>query len=315
MKSKIPSLTAFLLCMALFTSSLWEGVQSELGSIHICIKLPFSCGMYIVAIMCCFMNKNKTLKRDDILFFVMSSFCALFALFCGAAAVYKIAFAAVLMALLMIKMFMQDNTKELQCHNSTRDNRILNNIEERYARSREMWHDMRNHFAVLNEYIASGDYEGMKAYTADFCDEVERIIIPFRTGSMAADIILGDKLYLARSHMIHTEIDVDDLSALSMRDADICAVLGNLLDNAVEACLKINEAERYIKIKARWNGNVCCFLVENSCDNTTTEYSTKLNKNEHGIGLRSVERIIHSYGGAFVTDFGKKSFKAAAELR
>lgn len=314
-KEKFFAMICGIMCVMLFTTSLWDGIAVSVGNIPVFVRVVFDAGIYLTFMICFLLLCDfKKSAHGSILFYALFVLSVLFANFSGANPVMRILFAIILGVILWLSI-RSENINALESYDTEDNNSYYQNIEERYMRSRELWHDMRNHLAVLNGYISSGDYEGMRKYTAEFCDELERIIIPFRTGNMVADTILGDKIYLAHKHMIQTDIDIAPLKSLSMSGADLCTVLGNLLDNAIEACLCVDEKDRYIKIKFRWNDDTCFLSVENSCIQSETDHSTKLNKEFHGIGLRSVERVVHKYGGSFIIIPHNNIFKAVAELR
>ncbi|MGM9937215.1 MAG: sensor histidine kinase [Candidatus Ornithomonoglobus sp.] len=310
----LPELVTALLVAGLFLNALWEGVAIYIGYFGIAIRLCFDLALFLAIAFYYLMFVKK--RGADYLLLAALDLClaAGFMLHIPPLArlIYSLAPAALLIGV-RIRGRTAAEAKETEAPDSAAV--YYKNIEERYMRSRELWHDMRGHIAVLNSYINRGDYEGMKEYTAEFCGELEKTIIPFRTGSMAADIVLGDKLYIAKKHRIDVRLSLAPLDGLAIKSSDLCVVLSNLMDNAIEACLRLEEDERYINIRAVWNGGSCFLSIENPCRGADTSRSSKQNSERHGIGLRSVERIIHSCGGMFVTSPGERTFRAVAELR
>lgn len=309
----LPELITSLLIAGLFMNALWEGIALYIGYSGLAIRICFDFALLLTIAFYYMVFGRK--RGTDNLFLAALAVCSAAGFAINFVPWATLIYAAVIAMLFIIGMIRDRTVKPEEKAEEPDNAACYKNIEERYLRSRELWHDMRSHIAVLNSYISRGDYEGMKEYTAEFCDELEKTIIPFRTGNMAADIVLGDKVYLAKKHRIEVRLSLAPLDRLTVKNSDLCVVLSNLLDNAIEACLKLNEDERYINIKAVWNGESCFFSIENPCRSSDTSKSSKANSERHGIGLRSVERIVHSCGGMFVTATKNNTFKAVAELR
>lgn len=298
-----------MLCSMCVITSLWECVDSYIGAVSGGMRAAFNVCLYISVFMyLVFLRRGGGADARALAAVAVSGvYCAAV----PAPPAARFCFASALTAVYILCVLPKPD-KAMEDKSSEGYDRL--NIEERYMRSRELWHDMRNHINLLNLYIERGDYEGMREYTAGFADSIERTILPYRTGNMAVDMILGDKLYCAKKHNIVTEVSLAPLDGLNVSNNDICVLLGNLLDNAVEACLKVDEGKRYIKIRIRRNGNVCYFCIENSCISYATEKTSKPNPERHGIGLRSAERIAHKYGGTLAHRGGNGKFIIAAEL-
>lgn len=299
-----------MLCSVCVISSLWACVDGYIGAVSGVMRIAFNGCLYAsVLLYLVFLRSGGSADARALTAVAVSGvYCAAV----PASPVVRFCFSAVITAVYIACIFPERETDHDDDESSEKYDRL--NIEERYMRSRELWHDMRNHINLLNLYIERGDYEGMREYTSGFADSIERTILPYRTGNMAVDMILGDKLYGARKHNIVTEVSLAPLDGLNVSNNDICVFLGNLLDNAVEACLKVDEDKRYIRIKIKRNGNVCYFCIENSCISYDTEKTSKPNAEWHGIGLRSAERIAHKYGGTLVRQGGNGKFIIAAEL-
>lgn len=121
--------------------------------------------------------------------------------------------------------------------------RYYQSIEDHYERSRQLWHDMRNHMNVMNRLIGEKDYGRLSAYMSELGDSIESTILPVRTGNPIMDALLGDKLFQAGKRQIQVILDLCPLDGFSMSPTDICAIFGNIIDNAMEACGKITDGE------------------------------------------------------------------------
>ena len=121
-------------------------------------------------------------------------------------------------------------------------------VENMYAQVRGWAHDYRNHMQVLSAYAEKGDLAAIRQYLAELDGDLAGLTAPIKTGNRMADAILGSKISLARAKRIPVTIDAHVPFALSVSQVDLCAILGNLFDNAIEATLPLPEEERMIRI-------------------------------------------------------------------
>lgn len=302
-KTKTVVAAAAAMCAYAVSDSFWRCTEKSLAFSSLPLSLGFSLLIALTAAV--FELMRRGCRARGIALTVSLSVGAVFCMLCGGTPEVCLVFSAVLFVIFVMtgKVKVRDTASE-------EEERYMD-IEERYERSRELWHDMRSHAAVIGAYAARGDCEGMRAYTEKFCGELEKTILPYRTGNRAVDAVLGDKLYTARKHNISLELSIEPLERLTMSGTDLCTIISNLIVNAVEACLALEENDRYIKIAARWNGSSCYFTVENPFSEQTPGKTGK----DHGIGLRNAERAVHKYGGMFAASGRNGIFRASAELR
>lgn len=203
----------------------------------------------------------------------------------------------------------------------------LKNVDIQYQRTRELWHDLKNHIGVLEILAKEGRISEMTDYLNSFKRDVEIRMIPTRTGCTAVDALLSDKLYHARRREIEVSLQVCSLSEMSVSAVDLCAVLGNLLDNAIEACEACKAGDGHsvksrITLRLKRQEDFYYIAVTNTALEPVREgegfVSGKKGKENgvgHGLGLRSVERIAHQYGGFVATDYQEGEFKVVVRLQ
>lgn len=197
----------------------------------------------------------------------------------------------------------------------------LYTIESNYQRTRELWHDLRNHISLLHLLLQEEKYEQMRDYLRVFGEEVDQIALPAKSGNLIVDAVLADKAARAKRENITVEIKLCDLSGLPLKPDEICSLFGNLLDNAIEACLRA-EGERKIIVTCRVREKEICLSVRNTLSEEDITQGKQLisikrgkeNVVGHGLGLRSVERVVNRYGGEFVTEANEGMFTAAVWL-
>lgn len=207
---------------------------------------------------------------------------------------------------------------------TVRQNRIL---EQNYQAAREsyetnatLYHDMRNHFSMLQGYLADGKVSEALAYLGKINGWLDAYPKERWTGIGALDYILNQKKKAAErqgtSMTVHAEYPED----CQIDPVDLCSILTNLLDNALEACEKQPEGEpRQIAVTIR---RINLFLIIRVTNSSVAEPDTKngslvtskLDRRLHGWGLRSVRAVVNKYQGTMEIDYSDSVFTVDAML-
>ena len=161
-------------------------------------------------------------------------------------------------------------------------------------------HDMVNHFSVLEYYLKEGNSEKGLDYLRKMNHLCENRV-DFHTGSLVVDGILGNKVSAARQKGIHVSCDVCLSGGLFLPDFDLTCVLGNLLDNAVEAAQQAPDKE--IRVSLRCSGKQLALDIRNTfegslCRGEDLLMTTKQDREMHGIGLQSVAQTVRKFNGS-----------------
>ncbi|MEY8338510.1 ATP-binding protein [Lachnospiraceae bacterium 62-35] len=178
-------------------------------------------------------------------------------------------------------------------------------LEEQYKQSERLRHDMKNHIAALSGLFHNKEWEKMGSYLKNM--EGSSLEDGDITGNKAVDALLYQKRKRAQKENIKWECDVQISKVCCINEFDLCVLFGNILDNAMEACerLQCNElhgsGDCFINIQAKTVKK--CFLLEvkNSMDmmeRYVDGFTNKENPQEHGIGLLNVSDVVHRYSGA-----------------
>lgn len=114
------------------------------------------------------------------------------------------------------------------------------------------------------------------------------------------DAIINSKLSIANKSNIKLNVKVDVLPELPIGDVDLCVIIGNILDNAIESCRKIPEENRFIRLYMDTVGQQFYLSVQNSAKeilnfNERNYISTK--RGEHGFGMKRVSLLVEKYNG------------------
>ncbi len=174
-------------------------------------------------------------------------------------------------------------------------------VENMYRQMRGWRHDYRNHIQAMKAYAASGDLEAIKSYLDALDTELSTIDTVIKTGNAMADAILNSKISLAKSKNIKVKADAYIPFALKISELDLCVILGNLFDNAIEASLKLPEEKRLIRVYMDMKNTQLYISFTNF---TATGKLKKIGghfsstKGEgHGFGLVRIDNIVKRLGG------------------
>lgn len=121
-------------------------------------------------------------------------------------------------------------------------------MENMYSQVRGWRHDYRNHIQVLGSYAQAGDLESLKAYLKELRADLELVDTVLKTGNKMTDVILNGKISLAKSRDITVRADAHVPVSLTTSEIDLCIIMGNLFDNAIEACMALPKEERLIRV-------------------------------------------------------------------
>lgn len=196
----------------------------------------------------------------------------------------------------------------------------LKNVELQYQRTRELWHDLKNHIKVLEILAQEERFGELTDYLDSFRQDVERRMIPAVTGCAPVDALLGDKLYQAKRQDVEMSLQLCRLSQTGIEAVDLCVILGNLLDNALEACARL-EGHGRIGLSMRQEEAFYYITVVNTSGEPRREGGSYVsgkrgldNRVGHGLGLRSAQRIAHRYGGQLAADYSDGEFRVVVRL-
>ena len=160
-------------------------------------------------------------------------------------------------------------------------------------------HDIRNHLIVIDSILQDREVDRARNYIGKLQEDYCNIRQSFHTGSVVVDAILGSKAYQAENAGIRFKIVSDDLSDSFVSDRDWCSILSNLLDNAIEACEKM-EGKGWIRVRLENRPFGMVWIIENACpelQDDRTEAKPKRRGGRHGTGLQSVRYAIQKYNG------------------
>ena len=174
-------------------------------------------------------------------------------------------------------------------------------VENMYRQIRGWRHDYRNHIQMMKVLAASGDMDALKVYLDELDTDLNTVDTVVKTGNPMADAILNSKISLARSRNIPTRVDAHIPVKLKMSELDLCCIIGNLFDNAMEASLALPEEKRMIRVYMDMKGTQLYISFTNF---TAAKKLSKVGKGfktskgeGHGFGLVRIDDIVSRYDG------------------
>lgn len=174
-------------------------------------------------------------------------------------------------------------------------------VENMYRQIRGWRHDYRNHIQMMKVLAANGDMDALKAYLDELDMDLNTVDTVVKTGNPMADAILNSKISLARSRNIPTQVDAHIPVKLKMSELDLCCIIGNLFDNAMEASMALPEEKRMIRVYMDMKGtqlyiSFTNFTAAKKLNKVGKGFTTSKGEG-HGFGLVRIDDIVSRYDG------------------
>lgn len=175
-------------------------------------------------------------------------------------------------------------------------------VENIYKQMRGWRHDYHNHIQTMKAHLALGQTAELDEYLSKLDSDLSAVDTVLQTGNVMVDAILNSKLSLIATRNIAVNAKATVPSKLQISEIDLCVIIGNLLDNAMEACLKQpTGSERFIRVYIGVLKKQLYISVQNSVGGEVvksgkTFVSTK-DSATHGFGLMRIDRIADKYEG------------------
>ena len=174
-------------------------------------------------------------------------------------------------------------------------------VDNMYRQMRGWRHDYRNHIQVMKAYAASGDMEAIRNYLDSLEQDLTTVDTVIKTGNRMTDAILNSKISIARTKHIDVIADANIPVELGLSEVDLCIIIGNLFDNAIEASMTLPEDRRQIRVYMEVKNTQLYISFTNF---TAQGKQTKIGKRfastkgeGHGLGLLRMDNIVERLGG------------------
>lgn len=192
-------------------------------------------------------------------------------------------------------------------------------LRRTYAQNAKFYHDLHNHMESIYQCLIQGEIGEAIRYCEDLRIPVQTISQAIWTGDKAIDYFISSKLALAEKEKIRAQVDVEYPHNTNIRSVDLTTILGNLLDNALEAAKTAPDPLRFFHLTIRRINAMLIIKVENGYRDTPTRekgrlVTSKTDKVLHGWGIKSVQTAVDHYDGTLRTDYKDGVFQAVVIL-
>ena len=190
-------------------------------------------------------------------------------------------------------------------------------LEQSTEEIRNLRHDMKNHLYALSSMINDENKEA-KRYIDNITDKFGKSEIYSSTGNVALDSVINYKLSQTEKQNIQIYLNITIPSNIQEGVEDLVTIIGNLMDNAIEASERI-EKNRYIEMKIKYKRGTMFIDVKNGYDGIVNHKNGEIttqkdDKAFHGIGLKSVRAAVNNHNGTMKVDFDDKEFRVKVML-
>lgn len=173
-------------------------------------------------------------------------------------------------------------------------------IKNIYLNMRGWRHDYHNHLQVMKAHLAFNQKEKLEQYLNELEQELDRVDAYVKSGNLMLDAILNSKLSLMEKCGIAITCKAELAADIPLLEVDLCVILGNLLDNAMEACEQLPQKERFVRVYIAVIKKQFYISVQNSAKEEPNfnekNYITNKRGN-HGLGVRRVKALVDKYEG------------------
>ena len=173
-----------------------------------------------------------------------------------------------------------------------------NRIEKKQKEIKELRHNIKNEIIMLKSQVNNGNIKEANIIMDRIISKTQNDKLGIYTENVEINFMLNSKINHSKPYNINWVIDIKVPTNIRVDPSDMGIILGNLLDNSIEACSMIEEFERIINVNILYKKSAMTINIENSKSiYYNSEKTWKEDKENHGLGLKSVEKIVNKYSG------------------
>lgn len=192
-------------------------------------------------------------------------------------------------------------------------------LRRTYEENAKLYHDLHNHIETIYQCLVQGDTREAVRYCEDLRTPAREISQTVWTGDKALDCLISSKMTMAKQEQIKTKVNIEYPHNTNIRSVDLAAILGNLLDNGLEAAKTAPKPLRILNLTIRRIHAMLIIKVENGYGSAPIQkdgslLTSKEDKAFHGWGLKSVQTAADRYDGIVQTDYKDGMFRAVVTL-
>ncbi len=185
-------------------------------------------------------------------------------------------------------------------------NEYYQTLAEHQKETAAIWHDMKKHITLMRSLISNDQKNISSEYLDELEEDMGKRIKIVQTEQPIIGALLTEQLKRADKENIVLDFDIRLESEMKISDIDLCVILGNLFDNAFEACARIEQGrEKYIKAEIKQRGQSLLIKIENT---NSAKTKTIKHAGRHGFGLNNVRKAVTKYNGQINIDSSYPQF-------
>lgn len=175
-------------------------------------------------------------------------------------------------------------------------------VEHMYRQTRGWRHDYHNHIQTMKAYLSMGRLKELEQYLSELDQDLAAVDTVVKTGNIMVDAVLNSKLSLAAERQIFVDAKAVVPQQLAVSDVDLSLVIGNLLDNAIEGCMKQEkEDSRFIRVYIDiLKGQLYIYVMNSTAGKLKRQGNIYLSAKQgkyHGFGLTRMDQVVKRYHG------------------
>ena len=185
-------------------------------------------------------------------------------------------------------------------------------VIENYRTSHTFWHDLKNQYLVIENYLKNKEYDKAEEYMRKLRLTISESLLTHWTNIDVLDILIDCKQKEAQNQGIRMEVLADRVS-MKLSEQELVSLFGNLFDNAIEACKRMEEGERWIRIAIRKIREMTFIKVTNPCRERPEMMRNgvlpaRRDGRYRGFGISSIKSIVDKHGGGMSMDYNAGEF-------
>ncbi len=221
----------------------------------------------------------------------------------------------------ILLLFEQKKSSQLMQNNYLLSLRNIQheNLQQRINEARQAKHDVRHHMHLIREYLHSGKLQELEAYLDQYSASLPTTQSILYCQHYETNSLLGYFAQQAQQHGITMDIFVQLPEKIHLPETTLSVLLGNLLENAIDACKDASDKDKTITVRGKANNGFVFFDISNPYSGTlkksiSGEYlSTK--QRGHGLGMNSVAHLVRYHNGVFDVDSKDNIFRVSVMLQ
>lgn len=182
-------------------------------------------------------------------------------------------------------------------------------------------HELSHHVALMKEMLSNREYDRAQEYVSALSEDVSALPSDAYSGNLVVNAIAGRYLNDAKAEGVSVATDIHAAGKTVLRDEELCVLLTNMLENALESCRAMpKDAERFIRFELFTSEEHLTVLCENSTDAAVSIgadgsiTTSKDDKERHGYGIAAMRQITEKHGGQFTVSYADGCFTAKATM-